>query len=356
MKTHSMPVGAAQRRAIRLALMLTVMGAIFIIDSITGYEIAVSVFYAAVILTAAPVLSRNALMALSGICTTATLLSFAITLQGDYRAGLVNMTISIVSILMTAQLVLKMEATRAAAQDAQARLLRIARVKSLEGLTTSIAHEINQPLAAIVTSGNACQRWLDQDPPNIGKARQALRRILGDATRASDIIARVRSLTRGEPPQRLRFDFNEAVRDVVDLSREEMARAGIALEVDFKRELPPALADRVQVQQVVGNLLLNAIDATALVPRGRRTIRLTSACHDGMIVFSVSDSGTGLAENVREHLFEAFWTTKAQGIGVGLSISRTIVEANGGHISAKTNEESGAVFWFTVPAPDKEPL
>ncbi|VVP66874.1 Adaptive-response sensory-kinase SasA [Pseudomonas fluorescens] len=331
------------------------MAAIFSIDSATSYEIAVSVFYAGVILTAAPILGRQYLMTLSGACIAMTLLSFGITAQGDYRAGLVNMTISIVSIVITAHLVLKMEAARAAAHDAQARLLRIARVKSLEGLTTSIAHEVNQPLAAIVTSGNACQRWLDQDPPNLDKARLALHRILSDATRASDIIARVRSLTKGEPPQRLAFDFNEAAREVIAMSRNEMARAGIALEVELGPQLPLALADRVQVQQVIGNLLLNAIEATAPAPAGRRIITLASACEQAMIVFSVCDSGTGLAEADRDRLFEAFWTTKAQGIGVGLSISRTIVEANGGHISARPNENAGALFWFSVPTLDKEP-
>ena len=358
--THPMnrqltPMISPRRRALRLVLMLAVMGVIFSLDSVTSYEIAVSVFYAGVILTAAPILSRKALMALSGACTAITLLSFAITVQGDYRAGLVNMTISIVSILITAHLVLKMEAARAAAHDAQARLLRIARVKSLEGLTTSIAHEVNQPLAAIVTSGNACQRWLGQEPPNVDKAREALQRILADATRAGDIIARVRSLTKGEPPQRQTFDFNEAAREVIALSQDEMARTGIVLEVDLAPGLPMALADRVQVQQVIGNLLLNAIEATAPAPPARRTIRLSSTCEAAMIVFSVRDSGTGLAEGVHDRLFEAFWTTKAQGIGVGLSISRTIVEANGGHISAESNESAGALFWFSVPTQDEAP-
>lgn len=355
MKTPTTPVTSASRRTLRLTLMLAVMAAIFILDSTTGYEIAVSVFYAGVILTAAPVLGRKALMALSGACTVITLFSLAITVHGDYRAGLVNMAISILSILITTHLLLKMESARAAAHDAQARLLRIARVKSLEGLTTSIAHEVNQPLAAIVTSGNACQRWLGQDPPNVHKAREALQRILDDATRAGDIIARVRNLTKGQPPRRLAFDLNEAAREVLALSANEMARAGIVLEVDLDRQLPLALADRVQVQQVMGNLVLNAIEATVTAPPARRVIRLASTREKGMIVFSVRDTGTGLAEGVRERLFEAFWTTKAQGIGVGLSISRTIVEANGGHISARSNEDAGALFWFSVPTVDKEP-
>lgn len=355
MKTHVTPAISPPRRTLRLALMLAVMAAIFATDSSTSYEIAVSVFYAGVILTAAPIMSRKALIALSGACTAVTLLSFAITAHGDYRAGLINMTISILSIFITAHLVLKMESARAAAHDAQARLLRIARVKSLEGLTTSIAHEVNQPLAAIVTSGNACQRWLGQAPPNVEKARQALQRILSDAARASDIITRIRSLTKGEPPQRQAFDLNQAAMEVVALSRNEMARAGIVLEVDFSLGLPLALADRVQLQQVMGNLVLNAIEATAPAPSDRRTITLASRCEHAMIVFSVCDSGTGFAEGVRDRVFEAFWTTKTQGIGVGLSISQTIIEANGGHIGARPNEDAGALFWFSVPTLDRKP-
>ncbi|MGH8381209.1 sensor histidine kinase [Pseudomonas sp.] len=334
--------------------MAMVMAAIFIIDSATSYEVAASVFYTVVILTAARILSRRALMVLAGICVTITLLSFSITTQGDYRAGLINMTISVIAILITAYLVLKMEAARAAAHDAQARLLRIARVKSLEGLTTSIAHELNQPLAAIVTSGNACQRWLAQDPANLDKARQALERILADANRASDIIARVRSLTKGEPSQRVAFAFNDAAQEIIALSQQEMARASIVLTVDLSPDLPLALADRVQVQQVMGNLILNAIEASVAVPVSRRAIRITSARQDAMIVFSVCDAGVGLAAGVHEHLFEAFWTTKAQGIGVGLSISRAIIEANGGDICAQSNENGGALFRFSLPTTDKE--
>lgn len=354
MKAPPLQTPSTPYRMTRLVLMAMVMAAIFMIDSATSYEVAVSVFYTVVILTTARLLSRRALILLAGICVTVTLLSFSITTQGDYRAGLVNMTISVIAILITAYLVVKMEAARAAAHDAQARLLRIARVKSLEGLTTSIAHELNQPLAAIVTSGNACQRWLAQDPANLDKARQALERILADANRASTIIARVRSLTKGEPSQRAAFAFNDAAREILALSQQEMARASIVLTVELSPDLPLALADRVQVQQVMGNLILNAIEASVPVPTSRRAIRITSAHQDSMIVFSVCDAGIGLTPGVHEHLFEAFWTTKAQGIGVGLSISRAIIEANGGHISAHSNENGGALFRFSVPTTDKE--
>lgn len=336
--------------AIRLALIVLVMMAIFAADTTTSYEVAAAVFYTVVILTASRVLGRGGLIALATICIVLTIVSLAFTPHGNLRSGLINMGISIAAIVVTTYLILKMEAARAAAHDAQAQLMRIARVKSLEGLTTSIAHEVNQPLAAIVTSGNACQRWLAQEPPNISKAQQALDRILGDAGRASSIIARVRSLTRGDPPHKTEFEFNQAVMEVLAQSQAEMERNSIVLETNLRADLPHALADRVQIQQVVGNLVLNAIEAMIPVPARSRTIQVGSNIQGGAIVLSVTDSGIGIPAGVREHLFEAFWTTKPEGIGVGLSISRTIIEANGGQIWAEPIENGGASFRFTVPA------
>lgn len=354
MHLESLQALSQSYRRARLTLTVVVMAAIFLIDTQTSYEVAVSVFYTGVILTAARVLSRRALMVLTGLCIAITLLSFWMTPRGDYRAGLINMSISIVSILVTSYLILKMEAARAAAHDAQAQLLRFARVKNLEGLTTSIAHEINQPLAAIVTSGNACRRWLAHDPPNLDKARQALERILADACRVDTIIARVRSITKGAPPCQTAFVFNEAIEEMVAMSQGEMARSGIALTVDLSPDLPRVLADRVQIQQVMGNLILNAIEATASVPASRRAICVGSARQNGSMVFTISDSGVGLPAGSDRHLFEAFWTTKKTGIGVGLSISRAIVEANGGYIRGESNAHGGAVFVFSVPAAGKE--
>jgi signal transduction histidine kinase len=349
-----MPTSPSTHRPLKLALMALALAAIFVADTSTSYEVAAAVFYAVVILTAARVLARRALAVLCAVCIGLTVFSFALTPHGDLRAGLINTGISIAAIVMTTYLVLKMEAARTAAHAAQAQLMRIARVKSLEGLTTSIAHEVNQPLAAIVTSGNAGQRWLAQEPPNLDKARQAIERILGDADRASQIIERVRGLTRGEPPRKSEFEFNPAILEVVALSRSEMERHGIALALDLADGLPPAFADRVQIQQVVGNLVLNAIQAVTAASPQAGTIRIGSAAREGAIELSVADSGAGITPEVREHLFEAFWTTKAEGIGVGLSISRAIVEANGGQIWAQPHEGAGAVMRFRVPAAARE--
>lgn len=333
--------------------MAGVMAAIFAADTVTNYEVAAAVFYTVVIL-ASRGLAKRELIALAVICIVLTAVSLAFTPKGNLQSGMLNMGISITAIIMITYLILKMEAARTAAHDAQAQLMRIARVKSLEGLTTSIAHEVNQPLTAIVTSGNACQRWMAQEPPNLGKARQALDRILNDAGRASSIIARVRSLTRGEPPCKQSFPFNSAVIEVIDLSRAEIERYDITLATSLEDDLPQAFADRVQIQQVIGNLLLNAIEAMTEISTQSRNLRITSAAREGNIIFSISDSGAGIPSEVYEHLFETFWTTKKDGIGVGLSISRAIIEANNGQIWAEQNEGSGAIFQFSVPISLKE--
>jgi C4-dicarboxylate-specific signal transduction histidine kinase len=333
----------------RSGILLTT-AAIFVVDTITHYEVAVAVFYAVVILAAVRVLTKRALIALMVICIALTVLSFYLTISGSHRAGLINSTISIIAILMTTYLVLKIEATRAAAHAAQTQLLRVARIKNLGGLAASIAHEINQPLAAIVTSGNACQRWLGQEPANLAKARQAIDRMLDDAGRASSIIARVRSLSRGESPQRHEFDFNEAVLEVIELSRGEMERNGISLQISLGDKLPAAWANRVQIQQVVGNLVLNAIEAMESIAIHRRTVRIESQSRQPhWILFTIADSGAGFRAGVFEHLFDTFWTTKEDGMGLGLSISRTIIEANDGQIWAERNADGGATFRFSVP-------
>lgn len=347
---HSLPSAPRAHRALRLGLVGVVTVAISMTDTTTRYEVAVAVFYTVVIYTSAGVLTRRWLLALAASCIVLTSVSFAFTPRGDLSAGLINMGISMVAIVMISVLVLRAEAAKVAAHDAQARLMKIAWVKSLESLTTSIAHEINQPLAAIVTSGNACQRWLAQDPPNLQKANQALQRILDDAGRASTIIARVRSLTRGEPPSKSEFDFNKAVAEIVALSRAEMECTRICLELNLSPDLPFAYADRVQIQQTIGNLVLNSIQALAFVPATKRSIRIASESRDDFIILTVHDTGAGIPEGYYEHLFEAFWTSKEEGIGVGLSISRAIIEANGGQIWAEPNDGTGAIFRFSTPA------
>lgn len=341
----------SSRLGLSIAVALAVMAAIFVADTSTDYAVAAAGFYTVVILAVARLLSARQLIVLACTCVLLTLLSFALSGFGNYRVGLINSGIGIVTIVVTTYLALKMEAARADAQEAQARLLRVARASTLGELTASIAHEVNQPLAAIVTSGNACQRWLAQVPPNLDKAQQAVERMLDDARRASDVIVRIRGMTRGQSQQPNAFAINPAIEEVLSLSRAELERHEVAVTLELAEDLPPVFADRVQIQQVIGNLVLNAVEAMSAVPPGRRSLRVTSQRGaDGRIRVGVADTGTGLPAGTDEPLFEAFWTTKADGLGLGLSISRGIVEASGGSIRAANRAQGGAEVVFELPS------
>ncbi|KXU38582.1 hypothetical protein AXE65_00980 [Ventosimonas gracilis] len=341
-------------------LTASVMAGIFLVDTITSLEIAIAVFYAIVILTAARTLARPTLIALAVCCCCLTLLSFFLSTSGDWRSGLVNLLISISAISMSAWLVLRLDAARSAAHAAQTQLTRLARAHSLSGLSAALAHEVNQPLAAIVTSGDACQRWLTREPPDLGRARDALARIRSDAERASQIIARMRSLARGEAPRPRAFDLSYAVNEVIALLGSALARHRIRTDIQFAPGLPDAYADRIQVQQVAINLLTNAIDAMTSTPT--RHLRVVCTDHDDQLVVAVSDTGSGIPPDMLAHLFTPFYTTKAgseqpesAGMGVGLSISRTLIEANGGQLWAQSAPAGGASFQFSVPIARSKP-
>lgn len=338
------------RKALRSALILALMAAIFIIDTITDLEIAASVFYIIAILLAVGQFRRGNIIGLAGACIALTLLSSFLTTGGSREAGLVNIAISVSAIVITTYLALKMVAAEAAVHEARAQLVRVARVTSLGELTASIAHEVNQPLAGLVTSSNAGLRWLSQNPPNIDKARRSIERIVDDANRASQVIQRIRSLARSEAPKREVIDINDATAEAITLAKSEIERQGIILHVNLNVTLPQVYADRIQFQQVIGNLLLNAIESMSGVPQTRRLLEIASGM-DGpdMAVVSVADSGTGLSANAQSHLYEAFWTTKEGGTGIGLTISRSIIEAHGGRIWSGANAPAGAIFYVGLP-------
>ena len=340
------------RRALILAGLAATMAAIFALDTLTEYAVAAAVFHTAVILVAVRWFSPRLVIGTTALCIALTLASFALTPAGAYRTGLINTGISILAIVITAYLGLKMVAAQNAAHAAQTQLLRITQATSLGQVTASIAHEVNQPLAAIVTSGNASQRWLAQQPPNLEKAGQALERILGDARRASEVIARIRSMARGEAPSKQKFDLNEAVREMVNLSGADLNQRAIAMDLQLAPGLAPAWCDRVQFLQVLGNLLLNAMDAMQETPAVQRRIAVATQALGQQLVLTVTDAGEGLSPLAKSHLFDAFWSTKREGMGLGLNISRHMAEANGGRIWATEREDghSGAVFHVTIAA------
>ncbi|NIF83479.1 GHKL domain-containing protein [Comamonas sp. Tr-654] len=338
------------RQALILLAMAAAMAVIFALDTLTEYAVAAAVFHTAIILVAVRWFNPRLVIAITGLCIALTLASFALTPAGAYRTGLINTGISILAIVITAYLGLKMVAAQNAAHAAQTQLLRITQATSLGQVTASIAHEVNQPLAAIVTSGNACQRWLAQQPPNLEKAGQALERILGDAQRASDVIARIRSMARGEAPSKQKFDLNDAVREMVHLSGADLNQRSIAMDLQLASGLAPAWCDRVQFLQVLGNLLLNAMDAMQDTPVVQRRIMVATQSLGQQLELTVTDAGEGLSMSAKSHLFDAFWTTKREGMGLGLNICRNMAEANGGRIWATDREDdrSGVVFHVTI--------
>lgn len=229
-------------------------------------------------------------------------------------------------------------------------LARFARVAILGELTASIAHEVNQPLAGVVSSGDACRRWLASEPPNIERANQSLERIIRDADRASKVVERVRGLAKNAAPQKVAVSLSEALSEVVVLTRAEVEQNQIKLETQFADDLPPVWADRIQLQQVCLNLILNAIDSIKEAGDVQRQL-LVRAEKDKSddVLLTVSDSGVGLDSEKMNDIFNAFYTTKPHGMGIGLAISRSIVEAHGGRLWASANAPRGANFHFTLP-------
>jgi PAS domain S-box-containing protein len=259
-------------------------------------------------------------------------------------------------------------------QKAQAELAHVARVTALGELTATIAHEINQPLAAVVTNANASLRWLAGDSPNLDETRAAIRRIIRDGNRAGEIICRIRALAKKAPPQKDWLDLNETIGEVIAMARSEVQRNRVSLQTKLANDLPLILGDRIQLQQVILNLLINAIEAMSGIGEGPRELWVSSqkvseipgeseedtfqdkALAEAQfthVLIAVRDSGPGLDPKGLDRLFNAFYTTKPKGLGMGLRISRSIIEAHGGRLWAKANASRGAIFQFALPIRDE---
>jgi PAS domain S-box-containing protein len=242
----------------------------------------------------------------------------------------------------------------AALETARTELARVSRVTTLGELTTSIAHEVVQPLAGMIASAAASTRWLAAEPPDLAEARSALDNVAADGKRAREVIARIRALTKRQTPRKERLDVNHEALEVLALTERELRGHDIVLRTQLDRTLPRVAGDRVQLQQVLINLIMNAIEAMSGVRDRPRELTIVSG-QDGpkAVRVEVRDSGTGLGPKDAEQAFEAFYTTKVEGIGIGLSISRSIVEAHGGRLWASPNEPHGAVFRFSLPVPEE---
>jgi PAS domain S-box-containing protein len=234
---------------------------------------------------------------------------------------------------------------------AQAELAHVNRVMTLGELTASIAHEVNQPLAGIVTNGAASLRWLDRKPPELDEARGAVQSMIDDGMRASEVIKRIRALSKKTELQKVRLDVNDLIDDVVRLVERELLDHLVSLRLEVASPLPAVLGDRVQLQQVIINLVMNGMEAMTAVTDRPRVLVIRAHRHEGeLVLIEVRDSGAGIEPQVIDNLFNAFFTTKPSGMGMGLSISRSIIEAHGGRIWATRNSGPGATFQFTLPS------
>ena len=242
-----------------------------------------------------------------------------------------------------------------ALQAARTELARVSRLTTLGEMTTSIAHEVSQPLGGMITSAGACARWLATDPPAMAEAQAALANIVADGKRAREVIARIRALSKRQAPRKDWLDINQEIMGVLALTERELRSHAIVLRTELHPALPRLAGDRVQLQQVLINLILNAIEAMSAVEDRVRELTIVSRqdaadAVPNAVIIEVRDCGYGLDSQNAERVFQAFYTTKPEGIGIGLSISRSIIEAHGGRLWASGNAPHGAVFQFSLPA------
>ena len=228
------------------------------------------------------------------------------------------------------------------------------RVSMMGELAASLAHEITQPIASARNNARAAQNFLDMQPTDLGEVREALSCVVGDTDRARDIVDRVRDHIKKAPPRKEDVDVNQAIADVITLAQGPIIKHGISLQTCFTGGLPRAQVDRVQVQQVVLNLILNAVEAISLVEEGQRELVITTEQRKaGGVLVAVRDSGPGIEREHLDRVFDAFYTTKSSGVGMGLSICRSIIDAHGGRLWVEANKPQGAVFRFTLPGADQ---
>jgi PAS domain S-box-containing protein len=236
-----------------------------------------------------------------------------------------------------------------ALREARAELAQVTRLMTMGELTASIAHEINQPLTAVVTSANACQRWLAGPMPNLDEARAAVARIARDGNRASDVIGRIRALVKKSATEQTELDINEVIQEVLGLLQNEIQKNRVALRMELTADLRRILGDRIQLQQVILNLVMNGIEAmSGAMERSRELLIRSRQLESDKVLVAVQDSGIGIDPQNLEKIFDAFYTTKSQGMGMGLAISRSIIENHGGKLWAIPNDGPGATFQFTL--------
>ncbi len=269
--------------------------------------------------------------------------------QTNLALAVAGITFLILAFASVASLFERKRAEEALRQT-QANLAHVSRVMTLGELTASISHEVNQPLAAVVINGQICLRLLALETPRPDDVRTTVERMVRDANRASEVIQRIRALAKRSEPQMVSLDINDVIREATLLVQREVLSHGVSLRTELASALPPVLGDRVQLQQVVINLLMNGVEAMAsITDRPREIVIRSQQPEAGQVLVAVLDSGIGIDSETAERLFSAFFTTKPSGMGMGLSISRSIIRAHGGKLWVSPNPDHGAAFQFTVP-------
>ena len=283
--------------------------------------------------------------------------SHAVTISPLANNGIATVTLMVIVAAITTSSVDRRARTEVerradeALQEAQAKLARVTRVRAMGELAAAIAHEVNQPLTAIVTNGNFSLRQLESATPNPDELRAAITEIVSDGTRASAVISRIRSLLMKGTPMRAELNINQIIHDVSILLRNDLSRNHVSLRTNLAADLPLVPGDSVQLQQVLINLIMNAVEAMRTSTGRTRELLIRSAKNPDGVLVQVQDSGPGMEPEVADRIFEPFFTTRTEGIGMGLSISRSIVESHGGRLWAVAGS-NGAVFEFTLPAQD----
>jgi len=356
--THPPPSLARPRASVLPVATAVLAAGVFIADVLTPPDCVVSGLYVLVVVMAGRFCRGRRLWWVAGGCAglsvVAQLLAHRLVGQGDEAGyiGAFNTAVCLVAIGLSTYVILRGQAAETALRRAQTDLAHVSRVTTMGELTASIAHEVNQPIAAAVTNASACLRWLAGDAPNLDEARAAAARIVKDGTRAADIINRIRQIFTKGGAQRRMVDVNQLAAETLQLLNHEAGRYQVSIRTDLAPDVPQVMADRVQLQQVIVNLMLNATDAMKEA-KGARDLALTSRrTDDGQVLVSVSDTGAGLPPQQADQVFEAFFTTKPHGTGMGLSISRSIIEAHSGRLWATPNQPRGTTFQFTLPVRD----
>jgi signal transduction histidine kinase len=363
-----LPSPASTRSYVLPAVTAGLAIGIFVADSVTEAEIDVSVLYVGIVLLSSRFHRRRGILIVGLGCMVLTVLSLLLAdlpALGDrpsaieldnFRDALANSLLSIATIGVTTFLIIRTKQAEEELLRARADLTHVARVTTVGELTAAIAHEINQPLSGVVTSANAGLRWLAGEAPDLEAARRSVERIVRDANRASEVISRIRDLIKKSPPQSDQLNINDLILEVIALVRSDVERNRISLETKLSNDLPLIAGDRIQLQQVLLNLIMNAVEALSEVRHVQRELLVSSAREgSNAVLVAVQDSGKGLDRAALARLFEAFYTTKPEGLGMGLAISRTIIEAHGGRLWATPNSPEGAVFQFTVPIDGEMP-